>query len=418
MKERESAEVLVIGGGIIGLCSAYYLVQAGCSVTILEQDEIGSGASHGNAGVIVPSSVEPLAAPKVIAKGLRWLFNPESPLYIRFRFDLELIRWLWRFRVCCNQREVERVLPILRELNIASRNLYDEISRTEEIDFGYHRKGILAPYITQAAFEQGAEEAKKRADNGLDKRVLTGDEARDMEPSLTRAIVGAVYHVEDAHSIPQQFVQGMEKIVESKGVMIHRQTKVTGFEVRGKEVRSVRTEVREFAADRFVLATGSWSPQVARLLPMRVPIQPAKGYAISMKRTDQGPVYPMRLLEAKAAVTPMGEIVRYAGTLELAGMDRSINQRRVDGIRRGVRQFLREEAEGETVEVWAGLRPCTPDTVPIIERRHDYENLIVATGHGMLGHSLGPITGKIVSQLVTGEEPDVAVEPLKSDRLE
>jgi D-amino-acid dehydrogenase len=417
MSEEQSTEVLVIGGGVIGLCSAYYLARSGCSVTILEQDEIGSGASHGNAGVIVPSSVEPLGAPKVIAKGLRWLFNPESPLYIRFRFDLELIRWLWRFRGCCNQREVDRVLPILRDLNIASRNLYDDISRTADIDFGYHRNGILVPYITQAAFEQGAEEARKHADNGFEKRVLTGDEAREMEPSLTQAIVGAVYHVEDAHSIPHRFVQGMERIVESKGVTIHRQTEVTGFDVHGKRVRWVRTKVGEFAADRFVLATGSWSPQVARLLPMRVPIQPAKGYAISMKRTDQAPVYPMRLLEAKAAVTPMGDIVRYAGTLELAGMDLSINQRRVDGIRRGVGQFLRKESEGETVEVWAGLRPCTPDTLPIIEKRRDYENLIVATGHGMLGHSLGPITGKIVSQLVTGEEPEVAIEPLKSDRF-
>lgn len=417
MSEKQSTEILVIGGGVIGLCSAYYLAKSGCTVTILEQDEIGSGASHGNAGVIVPSSVEPLGAPKVIAKGLRWLFNPESPLYIRFRFDIEFVRWLWRFRGCCNQRSVDRVLPILRELNIASRRLYDDISQNEEIDFGYHQKGILAPYITQAALDQGIEEAKKHDDNRLEKRVLTGEEAREMEPSLTEDVVGAVYHVEDAHSTPHEFVHGMEKVVENMGVTIHRQTEVTGFDVNGSEVRSLQTGKGEFTADRFVLATGSWSPQVGQLLPMRVPLQPAKGYGINMRRTDQSPVYPMRLLEAKAAVTPMGDIVRYAGTLELAGMDLSINQRRVDGIRRGVRSFLRKEAEGETVEVWAGLRPCTPDSLPIIERRRDYGNLIVATGHGTLGHSLGPITGKLVSQLARGEATDLSTEKLKSDRF-
>lgn len=414
------SDVVVIGGGVIGVCAAYYLSERGREVTLVEQGDIADGCSYGNSGLIVPSHSTPLAQPGALASGLKWMLDPESPFYIKPRLDFELARWLLTFAANCTETHVHRALPTLRDLHLASAALYKDLSTL--FDFGYQHHGLILAFKTRAALEKGQAEAELLNKEGLTARPLTAQEAHDMEPTLRPDLAGGVYFPTDAHFTPSVFVRGLATWLEEQGrVAIQRNTKVTGLVVgRGRIIR-VETTDGSFQPSEVVIATGSWSPALVSELNLYLPIQPAKGYSITVKRPKHYPRMGLLLDEASVAVTPMalpqGDVLRFGGTLELAGMDFSINQRRVDAIRRATRDYLLGMDDLETVEVWRGLRPCTPDGLPIIARPKTYDNLTVAAGHAMLGMSLGPITGKLVAQMICGEKTAVDVVPLRLERF-
>ncbi len=414
------SDVVIIGGGVIGVCAAYYLSECGREVTLIEQGDIADGCSYGNSGLIVPSHSTPLAQPGALASGLKWLLNPESPFYIKPRFDFELARWLLTFTANCTEAHVHRALPTLRDLHLASAVLYKDLA--ELFDFGYRPNGLILAFRTKAALEKGLTEAELLNKEGLAAKPLDPQEMHEMEPSLRPDLAGGVYFSTDAHLNPTSFVRGLATWLEEQGrVAIQRNTKVTGLVVsRGRIVR-VETTDGSFQPSEVVIAAGSWSPSLMQELNLYLPIQPAKGYSITVKRPRHYPRLGLLLDEASVAVTPMispqGEVLRFGGTLELAGMDFSINQRRVDAIRRATRDYLLGMDDLETTEVWRGLRPCTPDGLPVIARPKTYDNLTVAAGHAMVGMSLGPITGKLVSQMVCKEKTAVDVEPLRLERF-
>jgi len=412
----ERADVIVIGGGIIGVCAAYFLAERGVNVVLLERDEICSGASYGNAGLIVPSHSVPLSSPGVVEKGLKWLLNPESPLYIRFRLDFELISWLWRFWRFCTEEHVRHSLSILVPMQQESLRLFEQFA-SGGLQFGLQRKGTITVFNTQKAFEEGVQEAGLLEKFGIESQVLLGEKVREKEPLLKESVVGGIYFPGDAHLDPAQFVCALAKEVERKGVMVLTQTEVIELKAQGNLVESVVTTKGQFKADTIVLAAGAWSPNLVRNLGIKIPIQPAKGYSITFYEPELSPSIPLMLSEVRVAVTPLNGRLRFGGTLELAGLDLSINQKRVEAIRRGASQYLpRIEARRE--EVWHGLRPCTPDGLPIIGRSRKFDNLVIASGHGILGVSLGPITGKLVAQLICGEPSDFDIKPLSPDRFQ
>ncbi|RMF90640.1 MAG: FAD-dependent oxidoreductase [Nitrospinota bacterium] len=413
----KQADVLIIGGGVIGVCAAYYLVERGRSVTLVEKGEICSGSSYGNAGLIVPSHSVPLAAPGVIKKGLRWMFNPESPFYIKFRLDPALWRWLWRFRAACNTTHMHRAMPVIRDLSLSSIALYEELAALEGLEFGYQRRGSLYLFRTQAGYAEGKEEAHLLEQIGVTVKILEGSALRELEPEIESTAIGGIYFPDDAHLNPASFVRGLATFVAQKGGTLWEQTEVLGFETHDRRIVRVQTTRGDFSPQQVVLAGGSWSPLLARDLHFSLPIQPAKGYSITVKRPTPCPGIPLMLSEAKVAVTPLGEMLRFAGTLELAGLDLSINRRRVSAILRAIPQYLPQWKEFEILEIWRGLRPCTPDGLPCIGPAPTCENLIVAAGHAMIGISLGPITGKLVAQLLTGETPDFDLAPLRVERF-
>ncbi len=418
----EKVDVLVIGGGIVGVCAAHYLAGRGRQVALVEQGEIASGSSYGNAGLIVPSHCTPLAAPGVLVSGLKWMLDPESPFYVKPRLDLDLIKWLLKFTAHCTDAHVRYAIPVLRDLSDASLALFDQLSALG-FDFGYERRGLLLIYKTEEGLRGGVEEARVLAGAGVTSKTLDAREVCALEPTVRPGMAGAVYFPMDAHLNPAEFVRGLARFVESKGVRIHANTAVTGIEKTGRRIETVKTTNGDFQPSEVVVAAGAWSPLLARSLKLRVrvPIQPAKGYSITVKRPAAYPVIPMLLDESRVAVTPMdsasGPILRFAGTLELAGMDLSINQRRVDAMRRAARNYLVEMGELETIEVWGGLRPCTPDGLPIVGRPESCDNLTIAAGHAMIGISLGPVTGKLVSQIICGEKTDVDLKPLRVERF-
>lgn len=421
----ESPDVLIIGGGVVGVSAAYYLAAQGARVTLVEQGEIASGCSYGNAGLIVPSHSLPLAAPGALAGGLRWMLDRDSPFYIRPRLDAALLGWVLRFAAAGTPGQVRRSIPVLRDLSQASSALHAELAALAGPGYGYSASGLLMLYNSRRGFAAGQEEAHLLREFGLAAEVLDGDQARQREQVIRPEVLGAVRFPGDAHLTPALFMRYMADLVEAAGVRVVTHTEVLGFETAGRAVQRVRTTRGDCEPRQVVLAAGAWSPAVARGLKLKLPIQPAKGYSLTLQGSAAQPGTAMLLGEARVAVTPMvsaantgsGAVLRLAGTLELAGLDFSINPRRVEAIRRAARGYLAGVEDMATLEIWRGLRPCTPDGLPIIGRPRSLDNLIVAAGHGMLGLSLGPITGKLVAQLAAGQAPALDLGPLRVDRF-
>ena len=416
---KKDVDVLVIGGGVIGICSAHYLAAAGRRVTVVERGEIGSGCSYGNSGLIVPSHSVPLSAPGTVLKGLKWMFDPESPFYIKPRLDLDLLSWLWKFRGCCNRGHLDRAAPLIRDLSLESLRLYHELAALGDLQFGFEQRGVLALYNSREGLAEGVEEAHFLQGLGIEVEVLSAEQVRAKEPNVHIAAMGGVYYAQDAHLTPALFVTELARHSRSQGVDIRTQTEVLGFEMAGGKVRRVRTTKGDFAPAEVVLAGGSWSASIVRDLGLKLPIQPAKGYHATFRRPQNCPSIPFLLGEARVGVGLMLDAVRFAGTLELAGLDLSIDQRRVRAILRAVPEYVPDldPARLELVEIWRGLRPCTPDGLPLLGRTKTPSNLTVAAGHATIGVSLGPVTGKLVSQVVSESETGFDLNALAVERF-
>jgi D-amino-acid dehydrogenase len=410
---------LVIGGGAMGLCSAYFLWKSGVAVEIVEKDDVGAGSSLHNAGLVCPGHFIPLAAPGAVAQGLKYLLNPESPFYIKPRADLDLLWWMWRFKQSSTEQHVRRSMRLLMHLNAMSLALYGEIAATEGLEFGLQRRGLLSVFRTDRGRAGCVHEAQLAHEIGLEARLVDREELQHLEPGVRWKATGALYYPGDAHLVPARFVRALADFLIAKGVRIHTGVPVTGFETQGDRVTAVRTPSGALAADEYVLASGAWSPSLLRGLRIRMLQQPGKGYSVALENPPRMPAIPAVLREAKVAVTPMDGFLRFAGTLELAGLDTSITQRRVEAILKAVPQYVDDidPARVDRRTTWSGLRPCTPDGLPYVGRFRRHPNLVAATGHAMIGITMATATGKLVSQIVQGKEPDLDIRALDPDRF-
>ena len=409
--------VVVIGGGVIGVSSAYYLALDGWEVTLLDKAHVCAGSSYGNAGLVVPSHVFPLAAPGVWWQGVKWMLNAESPFYIKPRLSLELARWLWRFRAACAPARLRQAMPLLRKLSVESLELYRELAEKGGFDFGFRQSGSMTVFFTAEGLAHGREEARLLREAGAAVEVLDGPAARSAEPALRPGVAGALLCREDALLVPDRFVKGLAHLAESHGVRVLNGTEAIGFRRSGDRITGIETTRGTLSGDTVVLATGAWSPEVGRTLGLRVPIQAAKGYSLTYRRPARGPAIPLLPAEGRFSVTPMGEFLRFGGTLELAGMDLSINRRRVETLRRKALDCIEGAEDLELLEIWRGLRPCTPDGLPLVGRSRRFGNLVLAAGHAMIGMSLGPVTGKLVARLAAGGTPPTDIRLLDPDRF-
>ena len=411
------SDVLVVGGGVVGVCTAYSLAERGVRTTLLERGEICSGASHGNGGWIFPSDSAPIPGPGVIREALPWLIDPEGPLYIRPRASLSLLRWLWRFRSACNESTARESFRLRRALSLASLERYAQLAQLESVAFGFQRRGLLLAYRTQDALREAEEETSLlEAEGGTAKRLGPAELCQRI-PALSPQLAGGIELPLDAHITPGDFVRGMAVEVERRGVAIETNTEVLDLEWSRRSPVRVRTTRGDITADEVVLAAGAWSAELARGMGLRLPVEPAKGYSISVERPANHPELPVMLSESKVGVTPMGEQLRIAGTLELTGLDLRVNRRRLEAMLRAVRTYMPGLRSTPTVEVWRGLRALTPDDLPILGRPAGTSGLVVATGHGMAGISQGPMTGELIAQILTGEKPALDLEPFSPDRF-
>jgi D-amino-acid dehydrogenase len=413
-----SKHLVIIGGGIIGLCTAYYAVRRGHRITVIERlPRERDGCSFGNAGMVVPSHFIPLAAPGAVALAFRWMWNPESPLYIKPRLDWDLLSWGWKFLRASTREHVCRAAPLIRELSFASRACFEELA--EAFDFGLVKRGLLMLCKTQCALDGEAKTAVLANELGVPAEVLDANAVAALEPTVRMDVAGGVYFPKDCHLSPGRLMIALQRELESAGVEFRFESGVTGWRVNGRRVEAVKTNAGDFSADEFVLCGGAWSPSVARDLCVRLPMQAGRGYSLTLTRPRQLPQICSILSEARIAVTPMGDTLRFGGTMEIAGLAEGINPRRVQGIIKAVPgyypDFTREDFAA--IQPWSGLRPCSPDGLPFVGHFAAYDNLSTATGHAMMGLSLGPVTGRLMAELLSGEHPSLDITLLSPDRF-
>ncbi|MGV8878631.1 MAG: NAD(P)/FAD-dependent oxidoreductase [Sphingobacteriaceae bacterium] len=412
------SKVLIIGGGIVGLSSAYYLQKKGYQVTIIDKGDITDNCSFGNAGMIVPSHFIPLAAPGMIRQGVRWMFNSKSPFYVRPSLNRELIGWGLKFVKHATENHLKQSAEPLRDLSILSQRLYADLAKEPGFNFELTHNGILAFYKTEKAAEEEAHLAEKAKALGLDMAVLSVAACKELQPKLNLDVLGAVHYRCDAHLSPGKLMNALLAYLISNGVEIIRGREVTGMETVGNRITKVFTDATAWEADQYVIATGSWSPAVARMADLKISLMPGKGYSFMEPEPQLRLTIPALLCEARVAVTPMNEGIRYGGTMELDKVNTRINRRRVAGIVESVPEYFPDlrPAMPNDKDIWFGFRPSSPDGLPYIGRSAKKKNLIVATGHGMMGLSLGPATGLLVSQLIAEESLEMKIRPFLVER--
>ncbi|GAB3331470.1 FAD-dependent oxidoreductase [Larkinella ripae] len=409
----------IIGGGVIGLCSAYYLDKAGYRVTIFDKNPITDGCSFGNAGMIVPSHIIPLAQPGMVAKGMRMLMRSTSPFYIKPRLNADLLRWGWLFYKHSTAEHVERSIPALRDISLLSKQLYQQLAQSGELSFGWQEVGLLMLYKTASAEHEMAEEAEVASRAGIEARQMSGAQVQELEPGVRVNVRGAVYFPGDAHLNPGQLIRSLVAHLKKRGVTLLEGQEVTGFGRTGTGVSTVRTLSGEHSVDELVIAAGAWSPTLTRLLGVSLPMQGGKGYSFMLPNQQPNIRVPAIMLEARATATPMGNDLRFAGTLEVAGTDLSVNMNRVRGIVNSIQNYYPDLPAKlpEVSKVWSGLRPCSPDGLPYIGRVAGFDNLTLATGHGMMGVSLGPATGKLVADGIANQHPVLEIGSFNPERF-
>lgn len=412
-------KLAILGGGIIGLSSAYYLNEAGHEVTIIDKGDLSDGCSHGNAGMIVPSHIIPLAAPGMIAKGIRWMFNSTSPFYVRPRLNTDLLKWGWEFYRHANKDHLTKSIPALKELSLFSKTCYQQLSKELPFDFGYAERGLLMLYQTAQTEHEEAETATIANEHGVKAQILSKEEVQTLEPDVRVTARGGVYFPGDAHLTPQNLMRQLIPYLKSQGVVFLNNTTVADFVLSNGKIESLVTTSGEYKFDAVVLATGSWSGTMAAKLGITLPMQAGKGYSFLVKSMEKNIRIPSIFLEARVAVTPMGNDLRFGGTMEITGVDHTISMNRVKGIVDAIPGYYPDmKVELPKVEqVWHGLRPCSPDGLPYIGRSQKISNLIFATGHAMMGLSLGPGTGRIVADLVSGKPTEVKLQAFNPERF-
>lgn len=408
---------LVVGGGIVGVSIADALARDGAAVTVIDRGEIGHGCSEANAGWVTPCFAMPLPRPGLMRTAARWMLDPESPFYMQPRPTPSRLRWLLGFGMSMGERSFRRGTAALVELSRYSLEAYEETDRWCPGRIGLERRGLLVLALTPRGLASAAADAALLAACGVTGETLDADGVRRLEPAIRGDLEGAAYYPGEAHLRPLAAVEAIAERARRSGVCFERGTEAFDFELAGGRVRNVVTTRGRISAGRVILATGAWSMELARRLDVRVPVLGGKGYSMMVRAPRPAPAIPMMILERKVAVTPYGEELRLAGTLELVAGDLSISPRRVASIRRGAATVLPLDESAPADRIWRGLRPCTPDGLPIIGRAPALENVFIATGHQMLGIQTGPATGRLVADLVLEREPAFDPAPFRPERF-
>jgi D-amino-acid dehydrogenase len=412
--------IIVIGGGIMGLSSAYYLQQAGHKVTVIDKGDFSDNCSYGNAGYVCPSHFIPLATPGIVWKGLKWMFNSRSPFYVQPSLSGSLVDWGFKFVKSATNRHVEASAVPLRDIAILSQQEYKSWTTLPGFDFSYEHKGLLEVFQTQAMAEHAHHTVEKAKALGLDVDLLNYEELQKLEPQTKINGLGAIFFKCDAHLYPNKLMKVLLDHLRQQGVQLIAGEEVTSFEKEKKKIKKVITSKQAYAADEVVIATGAWSREIAGLVDTKIPLMPGRGYSLTLENSKYHLNYPAVLMEGRVAITPMdGNKIRFGGTMEVVSVKTPPRYERVEGILKAVKRFLPEFdiAMPSTDKLWYGYRPCSADGLPYIGRISKFENVVVATGHAMLGLSLGAGTGKLVSELVDEKKSSIDMNAFEVERF-
>ncbi len=416
----DQAHTIVIGGGIVGVSTAYYLARRGHRVTLLERGDLGSGASYGNAGIIAIGH-PPLPRPGLVRQVLKWMLDGGSPLYLPPRFDPALFRWFWRFRRACTESHFRYCMDVLAGLGRETRACFEQILSDEPMSCEYHRDGWREAFRTEAGLAEGRHDAELLRRHGFEVEILDGRELQQREPAFQEGMAGAVQFTESSFTDPHRFLTELATRARTHGAVVRTNAEMVETIVDGGRFTGVRLDTGErLAGDTLVLAGGIWTTRLAARLGINVPMQAGKGYHRNITRPAP-PTPCLRvatvLAEKHVAVTPMGDELRLSGTVEFSGINNRLVPRRLDMLTTAARQYLRGIGQCQTVSEWCGLRPCTADGLPVVGWAPELNGVFIATGHARMGFTLGPITGRLAAECILDGRPSLDITPLRVDRF-
>lgn len=413
-------QVIIIGGGIIGLSSAYYLQQAGYRVTVIDKEDFQHNCSYGNAGYVCPSHFVPLATPGIIWKGLKWMFNSKSPFYVQPSLNGSLIDWGVKFAKSATGKHVASSAIPLRDIALLSQKEYEQWATIPGFDFAYEHKGLLEIFQTAPVAEHARHLVEKAHGLGLDTVLLDAAALQQLEPHTKINALGAILFKCDAHLYPQKLMQGLLNILREKGVQLLGNEEAVRFEKAGNSIQKVITAKNAYEAEEVVIATGAWSRDMAAMVNTKIPLMPGRGYSVTLQDSPYRVSYPAVLAEGRVAITPMdGNKIRFGGTMEIVPTATPPRYHRVEGILNAVKRYYPafDIPMPPTEQLWYGFRPCSADGLPYIGRIRSYKNVTIATGHSMLGLSLGAGTGRLVKEIINGEKTGMDISPFAVERF-
>lgn len=414
--------VIVVGGGVIGLCCAYELARSGAEVTVVERDRCGGAASLRNAGQIVPSLSFPLSAPGVFKQALGWATKRDSPLRLRASLDPDYLRWLWRFAKSSSPEKYRTGLNATFALGRDAPRLFDGLMAAG-VEFDMYSKGLVLAALSPETLEAASETYADLRDAGYEGEfeMLDGESARRLEPALAEGVAGAVHFKDERHVRPESLVRGLSRYLVASGVRVLEETEVRGILRDGRGGWRVLVDGEDLVADRVLVAAGVWSKKLLADIGVRIPLEAGKGYSVTAVGRGTPPQYPLKLAEAQVVCVPYGthrgRDVRLSGMFELVGLDASLDRSRLDAVIRSTTTYLRDWRPEEPRIDWAGLRPSTPDSLPLIGGVPERDGLYVATGHGTLGLTLAPGTAVGLARLILEDRPVPVLEPFRVDRF-
>lgn len=410
-------KIAIVGGGVIGLLSAYELRRRGHDVIVLDKGEPGLGASAGNAGWVTPSLSGPVPSPSVMADSIRWMLKPDSPLHIRPSAVPHMLGWVLSFWRHCNKRAYEAGMLALARLNQRTMQDFDALVAAG-LNFEMHAAGLLFVGLQPQTLDRLMREFTDLEKLGLGTPVrYTHTEAQELEPALRPDIAGAVWMPAERHVRPESLINAVVDWLRQNGVDIRSHTEVTALATEGGRVTGVRTRDGVVDADQVLIATGAEAGPLAKQAGFKLPMQAGKGYSITIRNPKLHMSRPMYLEEARIALSPFHGGLRLAGTMELSGINLHLDERRVEAIRRGAHRYLKDWETGDESVAWVGMRPMLPDGLPAIGRAPGHDNLFVASGHAMLGVTLGPTTAAAIAAVMNGESFNVDLKPFDPARF-
>lgn len=412
------SKIVVVGGGAVGLFTAWYLQKKGAQVTVIERTNMTDGCSYGNAGLIVPSHVVPFASPEMLRKGVKNMFKASSPVAARMFPSPDLIHWYMRFLGAATKEHVEKSIPILKNLSLLSKSLYEDLKKSNDLDFPFWQQGLLMLYKSEKVGEELRHEAEIARNAGLNVTNLSSADVHKLEPDTLPLVSGGVHYHSDDHLNPAALMQALQKALPKMGIEILSECEVTDILSDGMKATAAVTTKGTIAFDEIVVAAGMWSLPVLKKLHVRVPVQPGKGYSFKLKAN--APIhYPALLSDANVAVTPLGNgLTQFGGGMEVGFGDMKIRHARVQQIIKAVGEFYPAQAgmKVSDPEIWQGHRPCSFDGLPFIGKLKGYSNVFVGTGHSMMGVTLAPATGLLLSELIGGEKTSLDLSPFRIER--
>jgi len=413
----KSKTVTIVGAGVIGAFTAYYLLKKGWQVTIVDKGRFGCGSSEGNCGLVVPNHILPLNSSGTLLKAFKWMFSKEAPLHVKPRLDWNLFHWFFKFSLKCGRADILAAAKGRHALLQSSWQLFPDVIKKEALDCSWDACGSLHVYLTEKEWNAYRVVDIFLGNYGLGAEPMNREELLAFEPSLSPDVFGGWRNTQTAHLYPEKLMEAMRSLIEKNGATIIEETEVTGFEKKDDRVVGVVAGETVLPSGAVVVATGAWTPMLQNQLGCDIPIQPGKGYSVTSARPPHPPSVPCFFEEKSVVATPWPDGFRLGGTMEFAGYDDSLDQRRLSALTKGAGQYMKETPDQKIEKEWCSFRPMTFDGLPVVDRSPLFQNVIIAAGHNMLGISMATGTGKLVSEMLNGESPHLDLKPYQLKRF-